>query len=189
MDPQQRLLFEVAWEAFEDAGYRPGGPVGVFVGAGGVVSSYLVDRLPFSSELPGDTGGLAHIANDKDFLSTRISYKLNLTGRASTFRLLVRPHWLPCTSPVRQFSPASVTWRLAGASTIESLSAPVICALKAASCRPTVTAVRSMLDARGTIFGSGVGIVLLKDLAAAVADRRQHLCRYPGIGRQQRWRR
>ena len=37
MDPQQRLLLEVAWEAFEDAGYVPGGDTGVFVGCGGVV--------------------------------------------------------------------------------------------------------------------------------------------------------
>jgi acyl transferase domain-containing protein len=83
MDPQQRLLLEVAWEAFEDAGYGPGAaprPVGVFVGSGGVVSSYFVDRLSFSTELPGQTGSLTHIGNDKDFLSTRISHKLNLTG-------------------------------------------------------------------------------------------------------------
>src|SRR4029450_13674848 len=59
MDPQQRLLLEVAWEAFEDAGYRVGehpAHVGVFVGSGGVVSSYLVDRLPFTPDLPGYTG-------------------------------------------------------------------------------------------------------------------------------------
>src|SRR5712691_12033369 len=39
MDPQQRLLLEIAWEAFEDAGCRPGGaavPAGGFVGEGGV---------------------------------------------------------------------------------------------------------------------------------------------------------
>src|SRR5262245_4639116 len=55
MDPQQRLLLEVAWAAFEDAGYRIGelpAHVGVFVGLGGVVSSYLVDRLPFTPDLP-----------------------------------------------------------------------------------------------------------------------------------------
>lgn len=71
MDPQQRQLLEVAWEAFEDAGHVPGsdgGPVGVFVGAGGSVTSYLADRLPVSSLLPGDTGGIAHLGNDKDFL-------------------------------------------------------------------------------------------------------------------------
>ena len=83
MDPQQRLLLEVAWEAFEDAGQPVGSsamPIGVFTGLGGVVSSYLVDRLPFSADLPGYTGNLTHLGNDKDFSSTRISYKLNLTG-------------------------------------------------------------------------------------------------------------
>jgi acyl transferase domain-containing protein len=83
MDPQQRLLLEVAWEAVEDAGYRVGehpAQVGVFVGTGGVVSSYLVDRLTATQDLPGYTGSLAHLGNDKDFSSTRVSYKLNLTG-------------------------------------------------------------------------------------------------------------
>ena len=83
MDPQQRMLLEVAWEAFEDAAQPVGGaarPIGVFTGLGGVVSSYLVDRLPFSADLPGYTGSLTHLGNDKDFPSTRISYKLNLTG-------------------------------------------------------------------------------------------------------------
>jgi acyl transferase domain-containing protein len=58
MDPQQRLLLEVAWEAFEDVGQPVGSgprPIGVFTGVGGVVSSYLVDRLPFSAE-PGEFG-------------------------------------------------------------------------------------------------------------------------------------
>src|SRR5215510_12853209 len=68
MDPQQRLLLEVAWETFEDAGYQVGEHpthAGVFVGSGGVVSSYLVDRLPFSADMPGTTGNLTHLGNDK----------------------------------------------------------------------------------------------------------------------------
>src|SRR5262249_6958980 len=78
-DPQHRMLLEVAWEAFEDAGYVTEsypGTIGAFAGAGGVVTSYLV-AYP---ELAGPTGGVQHIGNDKDFLSTRLSYKLNLTG-------------------------------------------------------------------------------------------------------------
>src|ERR1700751_1631340 len=83
MDPQQRLLHEVAWEAFEDAGYHPEtaeGPTGVFASAGGVVTSYLVAHQRRHSSFPGATGSMQHIGNDKDFLSTRLSYKLNLTG-------------------------------------------------------------------------------------------------------------
>src|SRR5258708_15536111 len=58
MDPQQRLLLEVAWETFEDAGEpvgRSARPIGVFTGLGGVGSSYLVDPLAFSADLPGTT--------------------------------------------------------------------------------------------------------------------------------------
>jgi acyl transferase domain-containing protein len=83
MDPQQRLLHEVAWEAMEDAGYHPEtaeGPTGVFASAGGVVTSYLVAHQQRHSSLVGATGSMQHIGNDKDFLSTRLSYKLNLTG-------------------------------------------------------------------------------------------------------------
>ena len=112
MDPQQRLLLEVAWEAFEDAGQRVGHssqPIGVFTGLGGAVSSYLVDRLPFSADLPGFTGSLAHLGNDKDFPSTRISYKLDLTGPSVNVQTacstsLVAVHlgygdWNDCPSP------------------------------------------------------------------------------------------
>ena len=88
MDPQQRLFLEVCWEAFENAGYEPvgyPGKVGVLSTAGGVVSSYLLAKLHHAS-LPGQTASTSHIANDKDFLSTRVSFKLNLTGPSFTIQ-------------------------------------------------------------------------------------------------------
>ena len=81
MDPQQRLFLEVAWEAFEAAGYDPlgdNGAVGVYAGAGGLVSSYIVQQD--HPELRGQTGDLGHIGNDRDFLPSRVAFKLNLTG-------------------------------------------------------------------------------------------------------------
>src|SRR5262249_29651588 len=87
MDPQHRLLLETAWEAFEDAGYFPAshdGVVGAFAGAGGVVTSYLVAYQHLSAMFPGESGSMPHLGNDKDFLSTRLSYKLNLTGPSIT---------------------------------------------------------------------------------------------------------
>src|SRR5262245_57830004 len=60
IDPQQRLFLEVAWEAFEDAGYPPDahdGVVGVFAGGGGVVTSYLMAQAA-SPGFPGPTAGL-----------------------------------------------------------------------------------------------------------------------------------
>src|SRR5262245_19811268 len=86
MDPQQRLFLEVCWEAVENAGYDPAGypgKVGVLSTGGGVVTSYLLAKL-HHPDLPGQTASLPHINNDKDFLSTRVSFKLNLTGPSFT---------------------------------------------------------------------------------------------------------
>src|SRR5215510_1383219 len=69
MDPQHRLFLEVAWEAFEAAGYNPLGEkgiVGVFAGAGGLVSSYMLHHN--HPELRRQTGDVGHIGNDRDFL-------------------------------------------------------------------------------------------------------------------------
>src|SRR5215469_15812116 len=88
MDPQQRLFLEVCWEAFENAGYDPAsypGKVGVYSTGGGVVTSYLLAKL-HHAELPGQTASTSHINNDKDFLSTRVAFKLNLRGPSFTIQ-------------------------------------------------------------------------------------------------------
>ncbi|MEM7357257.1 MAG: beta-ketoacyl synthase N-terminal-like domain-containing protein, partial [Acidobacteriota bacterium] len=81
MDPQQRIFLECAWEALELAGYDPeswDGAVGVYAGIG--MSRYLVN-LYSNPEVVGSTDGVQLMAgNDKDFLPTRVSYKLNLKG-------------------------------------------------------------------------------------------------------------
>ena len=81
MDPQQRLFLECAWEALENAGYDPekyNGAIGVYAGAG--MNTYIFNlHLNDSYTLPSERYRV-FISNDKDFLPTRVSYKLNLTG-------------------------------------------------------------------------------------------------------------
>src|ERR1700747_1593144 len=72
MDPQQRLLHEVAWEAFEDAGYYPEtaeGPTGGFA-----------DHKSPHSAPRGTPGSRKHTATARASPTPRLSYKLNLTG-------------------------------------------------------------------------------------------------------------
>jgi acyl transferase domain-containing protein/surfactin synthase thioesterase subunit/acyl carrier protein len=174
MDPQQRLLLEVAWEAFEDAGYGPGTaarPVGVFVGSGGVVSSYFADRLSFSAELPGQTGSLAHIGNDKDFLSTRISYKLNLTGPSINVQTACSTSLVAVHLACQAILAGECEMALAGASTVRVPQRVGYVSRKGDILSPDGHCRAFDAEAQGTIFGSGVGAVLLKDLSAAVADR------------------
>jgi acyl transferase domain-containing protein/surfactin synthase thioesterase subunit/acyl carrier protein len=174
MDPQQRLLLETAWGAFEDAGYRPGdaaGPVGVYVATGGIVSSYLVDRLSSSSELPGYTGGVAHIGNDKDFPSTRISYKLNLTGPSINVQTACSSSLVAVHLACQAILAGECDMAVAGAATVRTPQHTGHMSVKGGILSPDGHCRAFDAAAKGTIFGSGVGLVLLKDLAGAIADR------------------
>jgi acyl transferase domain-containing protein/surfactin synthase thioesterase subunit len=173
MDPQQRLLLEVAWETFEDAGEAAGRsakPIGVFTGVGGVVSSYLVDRLPFSAELPGTTGNLTHLGNDKDFPSTRISYKLNLTGPSINVQTACSTSLVAVHLACQAILAGECDMALAGAATVRVPQRVGYRSVKGGILSPDGHCRAFDADAQGTIFGSGVGAVLLKELAAAVAD-------------------
>ena len=83
MDPQHRLFLECGWHALESAGYDPDtfdGPIGVFGGSG--YNAYMTYHLARNKKLLDSMGFflLRHTGNDKDFLTTRLSYCLNLTG-------------------------------------------------------------------------------------------------------------
>ena len=83
MDPQHRHFTEVVWEALESAGHVPerfGGAIGVFAGCG--MNTYLVNNLLTNPKLVNQLGWflLRHTANDKDFLTTGVSYRLDLRG-------------------------------------------------------------------------------------------------------------
>ena len=173
MDPQQRLLLEVAWETFEDAGQPVGSsakPIGVFTGLGGVVSSYLVDRLPFCADLPGYTGNLTHLGNDKDFPSTRISYKLNLTGPSINVQTACSTSLVAVHLACQAILAGECDMALAGAATVRVPQRVGYTSVKGGILSPDGHCRAFDADAQGTIFGSGVGAVLLKDLAGAVAD-------------------
>jgi acyl transferase domain-containing protein len=169
MDPQQRVFLECAWEAMEHAGYgdtRHPRPVGVF--AGSALNTYLLysgARAAFSEHyLPTLLG------NDKDFLATRVSYKLNLTGPSVAVQTacstsLVAVHFA-CQSLLNQ----ECDMALAGGVSIRVPQRTGYYYREGGvfsadgHCRAFDAA------ASGTVFGSGAGAVVLKRLADALAD-------------------
>jgi acyl transferase domain-containing protein/surfactin synthase thioesterase subunit/aryl carrier-like protein len=173
MDPQHRLFLEVCWEAFENAGYDPAafqGKVGVLSTAGGVVTSYLLAKL-HHVELPGQTASISHINNDKDFLSTRVSFKLNLTGPSFTVQSACSSSLVAVHQACQYLRFGECDMMLAGGSVVRVPQVEGYLAEKRnlhsldGHCRPFDSV------GQGTIFGSGVGVVLLKPLAQAIADR------------------
>ena len=174
MDPQQRILLEVAWETLERAGYAgPSrrGSIGVFTGAGGLMSSYLVSPWHFHRRLIGPTGSMQVCGNDKDFVSTRISHKLNLRGpsicvQTACSTSLVAVH-LACQSLLA----GECEMALAGGVTVRVPHRMGYFHSSQALLSPDGHCRAFDADAKGTLFGSGAGLVLLKPLVQAVADR------------------
>jgi thioester reductase-like protein len=171
IDPQQRLLMECAWEALEEAGYdseRASGPIGVFAGTS--LPRYLLN-IYSNPELAQSAGDLPILlGNDKDFLATRLSYKLNLKGPSVAVQTacstsLVAVH-LACQSLLAQESDLA----LAGG---VSVNVP----MRAGNFHQEGSIISRdgrtrTFDHRadGTLFGSGVGMVVLKRLSDAIED-------------------
>ena len=170
-DPQQRLLLECAWEALESAGYDPRGlksiPAGLYAGAG--ASLYGLRRL-FTLGGPCIRMFQSLMGCDKDFLATRVSYKLGLTGPSQTIGAACSTSLLSVAVACGQLLDFSVDLALAGG---VSVSAPHRTGYlheeggilsSDGHCRP--------FDARadGTVPGNGVGLVVLKRLEDAIRD-------------------
>ena len=173
MDPQHRLLLECAWSAMEDAGYPPDtqpGRVGVFAGSGGVVSSHLLSCTEHYADVVGKTGGSWHLGNDKDFVPTRLSYKLNLRGPSVAVQTACSTSLVAVHMACQSIRSGECEMALAGAVSVRT---PHVAGYlyESGNILSADGQVRAFdADARGVVFGSGVGMVLLKPLQQALAD-------------------
>ncbi|NRD47314.1 non-ribosomal peptide synthetase/type I polyketide synthase, partial [Corallococcus exiguus] len=173
LDPQQRVFMETALEALEDAGYDPERfPEAIAAFASTSTSSYLFQALLRRPELL-QTVGLYNLslANDKDFVATRTSHRLGLRGPSATVQTgcssaLVAVH-LACQSLLSGECEMALAGGVSVAfpQTAGYAYQPGMIISPDGLCRA--------YDARsqGTIFGSGVGVVVLKRLSEAVRDR------------------
>ncbi len=171
LDPQQRLLLECAWQAMEDAGYDPErcqGPVGVF--AGSAMSSYLFNLLakPGHRELVGDF--LVFTGNDKDFLTTRVSYKLNLKGPSVAVQTACSTSLVAVAMACDSLLAHQCDMALAGGVAIRVPQKSGY-AFQEGQIFSRDGHTRSFdAEASGTLFSNGAGLVVLKRCADAMAD-------------------
>jgi phthiocerol/phenolphthiocerol synthesis type-I polyketide synthase E len=173
MDPQHRLFLECAWAALESAGYPPGHcPALTGVYAGSSLSSYLLyNILPSLRDPHAEDTFQAMIGNDKDFLCTRVSYKLNLQGPSITVQTgcstsLVAIH-LACQGLLGY----QCDLALAGGVSVQVPARTGYLYQSGGLSSPDGHCRAFDAKAEGTLFGSGVGTVVLKRLSDALADR------------------
>lgn len=172
LDPQQRVLLECAWQAMEDAGYDLAAvhaSVGVYAGC--AMSTYLFGILsnPEHRKRAGDFS--VFTGNDKDFLSTRISYKLNLRGPSVTVQTACSTSLVAIAMACDSLLAHQCDMALAGGVAIRvPQDAGYLYQEGQIFSRDGHT--RSFdEEANGTVFTNGAGLVVLKRLDDAIVDR------------------
>jgi amino acid adenylation domain-containing protein len=172
MDPQQRLLLEIAWEALERAGHVPAtfrGDIGIF--AGQYFDFYHHRILSTRPELVESFGELATaIGNDKHFIATRIAHRLDLTGPALSVHSACSTSLVAVCQAVQSLRTGECDLALAGGA---SITVPVRSGYlyqEGSMLSPDGHTRPFDAEARGTTFGDGVGLVVLRRLEDALAD-------------------
>jgi acyl transferase domain-containing protein/acyl carrier protein len=171
LDPQQRIFLETAWHALENAGYNSEtypGLIGVYAGC--AMSGYL-DHLQSNPAFMGLLGYLqVYIGNEKDYLATRASYKLNLRGPSFNIQAACSTSLLAVAVAGDALLSRQCDMALAGGicvrapQTVGYYYEPGGIFSPDGHCR--------VFDerAQGVVFGNGVGVVVLKRLEDALAD-------------------
>ena len=178
LDPQHRLFLESCWNALEDGGYDPakfGGQIGVFGGCS--LNTYLLANISANREYLDELTGnyqvgefQAALGNDKDFLCTRVAYKLNLRGPCLTVQAACATSLVAICQAAQSLLTYQCDMALAGGVSVTFpqhrgyVYQDGSMGSRDGTCRPFDA------DATGTVFGHGVGVVLLKRLEDAVND-------------------
>jgi amino acid adenylation domain-containing protein len=170
MDPQVRVFHECAWEALEDAGYNPGtykSKIGIYAGA----SSNLYWQA--LCVLSGAIGALdefsAYQLFDKDYLTTRISFKFNLRGPSFAVQTACSTSLVAVHLACQGLLTGECTMALAGGVTAVVpqergyIYQPGMVLSSDGHCRAFDASASGFAD------GNGVGVVVLKLLEKATA--------------------
>lgn len=173
LDPQHRIFLEESWAALETAGYNSEtyhGRIGVF--AGESLNTYFLNNLYPNRKLLESLGASqVVIANDRDYLATQISFRLNLKGPSFTIQTacstsLVAVH-LACQSLLNR----ECDMALAGGVSVSVPQGIGGHYQEGGIISPDGHCRAFDAKARGTVKGSGAGVVVLKRLADAIHDR------------------
>jgi len=172
LDPQQRLFLEHAWAAMEDAGHDPArypGLVGIYAGV--AWNTYLLSNLREHRELFEGSGAFqVFITNDKDFMPTRASYKLDLKGPSMIVQTSCSTSLVAIHMAALSLLNYECDMALAGGVTVKVPQVSGYFHEDGGLASPDGHCRAFDADAAGTIFGSGVGIVVLKRLSEALQD-------------------
>lgn len=173
MDPQHRLFLECAVEALEHAGIAPDqapGRVGVYAGVG--MGTWFQRTLLNNRALMEDVGLflVRHTGNDKDFLSTRVSYELDLRGPSLNVQTACSTSLVAMHLAAQALLSGETDVALAGGVTLELPNTAGYLFKENEILSPDGHCRPFDAQSAGTVFGSGAGVVVLRRLQDALDD-------------------
>ena len=174
-DPAHRLFLTCAWEAMERAGVVPGpeaGTVGVYGGGGGGQDSYTLRNFGGGAvDLDDPTVWLPiNVGGNVEHLTSRVCFHLNLRGPNVSAQAACATSLVAVHLAVRALRHGDCDLALAGGAAVATPHWPAYLAVEGGPVSPTGTIRPFDEQADGTVFGSGVGVVVLKRLDQALAD-------------------
>ncbi|MFP3501322.1 SDR family oxidoreductase [Burkholderia sp. SIMBA_062] len=175
MDPQQRVFLQLAWHAFEDAGYVPGahaGRVGVYAGVS--LNTYLHTVVFRSDEVDLDRDGQSILfGNLSDYLTTRLSYLLDLKGPSVNVQTACSTSLVAIHEACQGLLSYQADVALAGACSINVPNTRGYLYSQDSFFSPDGQVRAFDERAAGTVFSNGAGLVVLKRLDDALRDHDQ----------------
>lgn len=171
-DPQHRIFLEISSNALEKAGYNPDkfiGKIGVFAGC--LDSSYQTKILSNYPEFINSFDAYqTSIANSGMYLTTKVSYKLNLTGPSLNINTACSTSLVAVIEACEQLNRHTCDLALAGGVSISFPQTEGYLYTKEwifsedGHCRAFTD------NATGTVASNGAGVVVLKRLSDALRD-------------------
>ena len=172
MDPQHRIFLELCWECMERGGHVPGatnGPVGVFAGTNN--GTYFQRHVSAHPELIAKLGAFqVMVANEKDYISTRVAHKLDLNGPAISVHTACSTSLVAICQAVDSLRAGQCDMALAGAASVVCPPRSGYLYQEGSMLSPDGHTRPFDQRAQGTVFGDGAAVVLLKRLSDALAD-------------------
>ena len=170
-DPQHRIFLECSWEALENAGYDADaytGKIGVYAGSG--FSNYWSVILSNPEIARGLGSYRTIIANDKDYLATLVSYKLNLRGPSVVVQTACSTSLVAVHVACQALLNGECDMALAGGISIRLPERGAYSYQEGGILSPDGHCRAFDADAAGTVSGNGAALVVLKRFADALDD-------------------
>ena len=171
-DPQQRVFLELCWACMERAGHVPDagvGRVGVFAGMHN--ATYFRHHLLPRPDLIERLGAFqVMLANEKDYIATRVAHRLNLDGPAISMNTACSTSLVATCEAVEALRSGRCDMALAGGVAITCPPMSGYLGQEGTMLSPDGHTRSFDAQAAGTVFSDGAGVVLLRRLSDALAD-------------------